>query len=424
MPCRIKDNFPNNHIKPDKMATVSSWYRKNMVPTIPSLEKICTAFGITLSLMFAEEDKGEIAMKIKYFVLGAVSVGLVGALTFGAHQMGLHANSVETEASAVSAQPSAEAEIPEEAGPLVVLPVEEPEENPEVPQAEEPVPAPEPVPEPEEPASEPETQVTTDPQPETPEPEPVSEAPAPAPAQTVSTPVVPATPQKLAAPLNEGTTFEGHAVTVNDWTTPAVFSGGKDWPITVWYFYDEDGRELGKISGESAMKITQRYSSSNIEWEFWFAEAFNEFREVNTDNKVVSSDEQQITEHYENYRSSDFDAEEYAIEAFKLINDAREDNGLHTVEMDDYAMELALMRVEELEENYSHTRPDGSRMSQEYGCGEIINRRANSPKVAVTSWLDSQSHYDIIMADRYHSAGIACFEGEDGVVYWCMLFFR
>ena len=27
-----------------------------MVPTIPSLEKICTAFGITLSLLFAEED--------------------------------------------------------------------------------------------------------------------------------------------------------------------------------------------------------------------------------------------------------------------------------------------------------------------------------------------------------------------------------
>ena len=27
-----------------------------MVPTIPSLEKICTAFGITLSQLFAEED--------------------------------------------------------------------------------------------------------------------------------------------------------------------------------------------------------------------------------------------------------------------------------------------------------------------------------------------------------------------------------
>lgn len=37
-------------------STISSWYRKNMVPTIPSLKKICAAFGITLSQLFAEDD--------------------------------------------------------------------------------------------------------------------------------------------------------------------------------------------------------------------------------------------------------------------------------------------------------------------------------------------------------------------------------
>lgn len=35
-------------------STISSWYRKNMVPTVPSLQKICAAFGITLSQLFAE----------------------------------------------------------------------------------------------------------------------------------------------------------------------------------------------------------------------------------------------------------------------------------------------------------------------------------------------------------------------------------
>ena len=35
-------------------STISSWYRKNMIPTIPSLEKICTAFGITLSQLFSD----------------------------------------------------------------------------------------------------------------------------------------------------------------------------------------------------------------------------------------------------------------------------------------------------------------------------------------------------------------------------------
>ena len=37
-------------------STFSSWYRKNMVPSIPSLTKICAAFGITMSQLFSEDD--------------------------------------------------------------------------------------------------------------------------------------------------------------------------------------------------------------------------------------------------------------------------------------------------------------------------------------------------------------------------------
>jgi len=37
-------------------STISSWYRKNMIPTVPSLEKICHAFGVTLAQLFAERD--------------------------------------------------------------------------------------------------------------------------------------------------------------------------------------------------------------------------------------------------------------------------------------------------------------------------------------------------------------------------------
>lgn len=37
-------------------STISSWYRKNMLPSISSLEKVCTAFGITLSQFFAVDE--------------------------------------------------------------------------------------------------------------------------------------------------------------------------------------------------------------------------------------------------------------------------------------------------------------------------------------------------------------------------------
>lgn len=36
--------------------TISSWYRKNALPSIPSLERICNAFDITISQLFAEDD--------------------------------------------------------------------------------------------------------------------------------------------------------------------------------------------------------------------------------------------------------------------------------------------------------------------------------------------------------------------------------
>ena len=37
-------------------STISSWYRKKIIPTIPSLEKICAAFEITLSQFFVTDE--------------------------------------------------------------------------------------------------------------------------------------------------------------------------------------------------------------------------------------------------------------------------------------------------------------------------------------------------------------------------------
>ena len=47
---------PNTERQEVGQSISSSWYRKGMMPTIPSLEKICTAFGITLSQLFASDD--------------------------------------------------------------------------------------------------------------------------------------------------------------------------------------------------------------------------------------------------------------------------------------------------------------------------------------------------------------------------------
>lgn len=40
-----------------KQSTISTWYSKRQLPKIPTLEKICDTFGITLSQFFADEDE-------------------------------------------------------------------------------------------------------------------------------------------------------------------------------------------------------------------------------------------------------------------------------------------------------------------------------------------------------------------------------
>lgn len=38
-------------------STISTWYRKNIIPSISSLEAICNAFNITLSQFFSNENE-------------------------------------------------------------------------------------------------------------------------------------------------------------------------------------------------------------------------------------------------------------------------------------------------------------------------------------------------------------------------------
>lgn len=38
-------------------STISTWYRKKQIPTIPTLSKVCDGFEITLSQFFAEGEE-------------------------------------------------------------------------------------------------------------------------------------------------------------------------------------------------------------------------------------------------------------------------------------------------------------------------------------------------------------------------------
>ena len=50
-------------------STISSWYRKNMQPSVSSLEKICGAFNVTLSQFFANDTSMELTKSQNDFLL-------------------------------------------------------------------------------------------------------------------------------------------------------------------------------------------------------------------------------------------------------------------------------------------------------------------------------------------------------------------
>ena len=57
-------------------STISSWYRKNMLPTIPSLIKICDAFGVNLSQFFLEDEQQAVLLNEKQIKLLAAAAKL------------------------------------------------------------------------------------------------------------------------------------------------------------------------------------------------------------------------------------------------------------------------------------------------------------------------------------------------------------
>ncbi|MCM1307371.1 MAG: helix-turn-helix domain-containing protein [Butyrivibrio sp.] len=46
-------------------STISSWYRKDMLPTLPSLIKICDAFNISVSQFFIEDNSQAVLLNEK-----------------------------------------------------------------------------------------------------------------------------------------------------------------------------------------------------------------------------------------------------------------------------------------------------------------------------------------------------------------------
>lgn len=126
-------------------------------------------------------------------------------------------------------------------------------------------------------------------------------------------------------------------------------------------------------------------------------------------------------------------ANEMNAQAVNLLNQLRQSRGLQTLKWDpNSALQAAAqLRAEEIVNEFSHTRPDGSdcfTVLKQYGlryraCGENIAMGTYlSPEGAMELWTNSPGHYKNMVSPDFREVGLACYvDGED--IYWVQVFF-
>lgn|GEM_PF-3482862 len=210
--------------------------------------------------------------------------------------------------------------------------------------------------------------------------------------------------------------FSGYNVTVNDKTTPAVSSGGKDYPFTTYYFFAANGATLGSISGTTYYALEKKYMNVPADGDLsgWFAEQFNKFRGITNNNSGGSAG-------FSGSSSNEIDTNAAANEIIRLVNNKRAEVGLHELEVDSSLMDHAAIRAEELSISYSHVRPNGTKETS-----ECIVMRRKSAAEAFQAWMDSDSHRTAILNENgrynYNYIGAGCYRDEKGVLYWVITF--
>lgn len=113
-----------------------------------------------------------------------------------------------------------------------------------------------------------------------------------------------------------------------------------------------------------------------------------------------------------------------------LVNQYRQENGLSTLSLSEELNVAAAIRAKEIRENFSHTRPDGSKcfsamdeLDISYGwAGENIALGQRSSDSVMTAWMNSPGHRANILNTHFKKIGVGHFLSSVGTHHWVQLF--
>lgn len=117
-------------------------------------------------------------------------------------------------------------------------------------------------------------------------------------------------------------------------------------------------------------------------------------------------------------------------EVHALVNQYRQENGCSALSLSDDLNKAANIRARELEQLFSHTRPDGSEcfsamddLGISYGwAGENIAKGQRSSSQVMTAWMNSSGHRANILNTHFRKIGVGHFTTGSGIPCWVQLF--
>lgn len=110
-----------------------------------------------------------------------------------------------------------------------------------------------------------------------------------------------------------------------------------------------------------------------------------------------------------------------ALKAYNQINEIRVDAGIDELSWNQNLESVSDVRAKECDEEFSHTRPNGSKwntVNSQIQGGENLAFGFDNADDAVDAWMDSPTHRDNILYEDFTSGSISIYQNDDGICYW------
>jgi len=159
---------------------------------------------------------------------------------------------------------------------------------------------------------------------------------------------------------------------------------------------------------------------------------------ASTESVILVED---LTDDHVNAAKAKENALEYSEEinqVFNLINGIRQSQGLESLVLDETLTQAACHRSYENaindcfkvdSETGHHLRPNGEKAStivgyyKVYGYfGEVMGRYQTTTEEIVNGWVNSASHYSVLVSDKYTKVGVGLAKDSNGHNYWTAIF--